>query len=54
MKIINIKPETRKKGFDGTNFAYSKNYKEIDIETANKIKTLGKKLKKIKNHNWVV
>ena len=40
MKIINIKPKTRKKGFDKSNFAFSNIKNKIDDELLNKLNIL--------------
>ncbi len=46
MKIINIKPKSRKKGFHNSNFLYSKNDEKLNNEISNKINLLEKNLGK--------
>ena len=48
MKIINIKPTTRKKGFHTSNFLYSENDEKLNREIINNINTLEKNFEK--NH----
>ena len=44
MKIINIKPKTRKKGFDKSNFTFSDVKNKIDDELLNKLNILKRKI----------
>ena len=44
MKIINIKPKTRKKGFDKSNFTFSDVKNKIDDELINKLNILKRKI----------
>ncbi len=46
MKIINIKPKTRKKGFHNSNFLYSKDDEKLNKEIINKIYIVEKNLDK--------
>ena len=49
MKIINIKPKSRKKGFYNSNFLYSKNDEKLSNEISNEINFLERNLEKYLN-----
>ena len=49
MKIINIKPKSRKKGFHNSNFLYSKNDEKLNSEISNEINFLERNLEKYLN-----
>ena len=49
MKIINIKPKSRKKGFHNSNFLYSKNDEKLNNEISNEINFLERNLEKYLN-----
>lgn len=49
MKIINIKPKSRKKGFHNSNFLYFKNDEKLNNEISNEINFLERNLEKYLN-----